>query len=70
MCHCLFSTQLLVSRKDGCVYVWRANVANKNRYSDTVGNKGAFINITPDLKLDYVTFEAVVSFLMEGGEFF
>ncbi|KAG0180293.1 Serine/threonine-protein phosphatase 5 [Apophysomyces sp. BC1034] len=26
---------------------------------DTVGNKGAWINITPDMKLDYVTFEAV-----------
>lgn len=28
-------------------------------YSDTVGNKGALINITPDMKLDYVTFDAV-----------
>lgn len=29
--------------------------------SDSVGNKGAMINITPDMKLDYKTFEAVVS---------
>jgi len=28
-------------------------------YCDTIGNKGAIINITPDLKLNYVTFEAV-----------
>ncbi|RUS20293.1 Metallo-dependent phosphatase-like protein, partial [Jimgerdemannia flammicorona] len=27
--------------------------------SDTVGNKGALINISPDLKLEYKTFEAV-----------
>lgn len=38
--------------------------------SDTVGNKGAFINITPDMKLDYVSFTAVVSLdvSMKQGE--
>lgn len=29
--------------------------------SDSVGNKGALINITSDIKLDYKTFDAVVS---------
>ncbi|CDS09702.1 hypothetical protein LRAMOSA02379 [Lichtheimia ramosa] len=44
-----------VIEHDGkCVTVFSAP-----NYCDTVGNKGAFINITPDLKLDYVTFEAV-----------
>jgi serine/threonine-protein phosphatase 5 len=33
-------------------------------YSDTIGNKGALINITPDLELSYKTFEAVVSIIM------
>ncbi|OBZ84553.1 Serine/threonine-protein phosphatase 5 [Choanephora cucurbitarum] len=37
-----------------CVTVFSAP-----NYCDTVGNKGALINITPDLKIDYVTFEAV-----------
>lgn len=35
--------------------------------SDSVGNKGALINITPDMKLDYKTFEAVVSDKKGGG---
>ncbi|KAI8385703.1 Metallo-dependent phosphatase-like protein [Blakeslea trispora] len=37
-----------------CVTVFSAP-----NYCDTVGNKGALINITPDLKIDYVTFDAV-----------
>ncbi|KAI9246852.1 Metallo-dependent phosphatase-like protein [Sporodiniella umbellata] len=44
-----------VIEHDGkCVTVFSAP-----NYCDTVGNKGALINITPDLKMDYVTFEAV-----------
>ncbi|KAL1932684.1 hypothetical protein VTP01DRAFT_8362 [Rhizomucor pusillus] len=44
-----------VIEHDGkCVTVFSAP-----NYCDTVGNKGALINITPDMKLDYVTFEAV-----------
>ncbi|KAI8974647.1 Metallo-dependent phosphatase-like protein [Pilobolus umbonatus] len=44
-----------VIEHDGkCVTVFSAP-----NYCDTVGNKGAFINITPDIKLDYVTFTAV-----------
>ncbi|PHZ10157.1 MgPPT1, serine threonine phosphatase 2A catalytic sub-unit like protein [Rhizopus microsporus ATCC 52813] len=44
-----------VIEHDGkCVTVFSAP-----NYCDTVGNKGALINITPDLKLDYVTFSAV-----------
>ncbi|KAG2196000.1 hypothetical protein INT47_011505 [Mucor saturninus] len=37
-----------------CVTVFSAP-----NYCDTVGNKGALINISPDMKLDYVTFDAV-----------
>ncbi|KAG1053454.1 hypothetical protein G6F43_004473 [Rhizopus delemar] len=44
-----------VIEHDGkCVTVFSAP-----NYCDTVGNKGALINITPDMKLDYVTFTAV-----------
>ncbi|KAG2233053.1 hypothetical protein INT48_009853 [Thamnidium elegans] len=44
-----------VIEHDGkCVTVFSAP-----NYCDTVGNKGALINITPDMKLDYVTFSAV-----------
>ncbi|KAI9498777.1 Metallo-dependent phosphatase-like protein [Zychaea mexicana] len=44
-----------VIEHDGkCVTVFSAP-----NYCDTVGNKGAYINITPDIKLDYVTFEHV-----------
>ncbi|KAI8147043.1 Metallo-dependent phosphatase-like protein [Fennellomyces sp. T-0311] len=44
-----------VIEHDGrCVTVFSAP-----NYCDTVGNKGAYINITPDMKLDYVTFEHV-----------
>ncbi|KAI8877755.1 protein phosphatase 5 [Backusella circina FSU 941] len=44
-----------VIEHDGkCVTVFSAP-----NYCDTVGNKGAFINITPDMKLDYVSFSAV-----------
>ncbi|KAI8973482.1 Metallo-dependent phosphatase-like protein [Mycotypha africana] len=44
-----------VIEHDGqCVTVFSAP-----NYCDTVGNKGALINITPDLKKDYVTFSAV-----------
>ncbi|KAI9022292.1 Serine/threonine-protein phosphatase-like protein 5 [Phycomyces nitens] len=44
-----------VIEHDGkCVTVFSAP-----NYCDSVGNKGAYINITPDMKLDYVTFEAV-----------
>ncbi|KAG1468455.1 hypothetical protein G6F56_003821 [Rhizopus delemar] len=44
-----------VIEHDGkCVTVFSAP-----NYCDTVGNKGALINITPDLKMDYVTFTAV-----------
>ncbi|ORZ03546.1 Metallo-dependent phosphatase-like protein [Syncephalastrum racemosum] len=44
-----------VIEHDGkCVTVFSAP-----NYCDSVGNKGAMINITPDMKLDYKTFEAV-----------
>ncbi|KAI8638877.1 Metallo-dependent phosphatase-like protein [Parasitella parasitica] len=44
-----------VIEHDGkCVTVFSAP-----NYCDTVGNKGALINITPDLKKDYITFSAV-----------
>ncbi|CAO3642037.1 unnamed protein product [Cunninghamella blakesleeana] len=44
-----------VIEHDGkCVTVFSAP-----NYCDSVGNKGALINITPDMKLDYKTFEAV-----------
>ncbi|KAI7870813.1 Serine/threonine-protein phosphatase-like protein 5 [Spinellus fusiger] len=44
-----------VIEHDGkCVTVFSAP-----NYCDMVGNKGAYINITPDMALDYVTFEAV-----------
>ncbi|KAL0079741.1 Metallo-dependent phosphatase-like protein [Phycomyces blakesleeanus] len=44
-----------VIEHDGkCVTVFSAP-----NYCDSVGNKGAYINITPDMVLDYVTFEAV-----------
>ncbi|KAG0171579.1 Serine/threonine-protein phosphatase 5 [Apophysomyces sp. BC1015] len=43
------------------VYLWSPCYQKIHKFvsSDTVGNKGAWINITPDMKLDYVTFEAV-----------
>lgn len=42
------------------IYCVCVNVNWSGAISDTVGNKGALINITPDMKLDYVTFTAVV----------
>jgi serine/threonine-protein phosphatase 5 len=46
-----------VIEHDGkCVTVFSAP-----NYCDSVGNKGALINFTPDLKKDYITFSAVVS---------
>ncbi|KAI8084252.1 Metallo-dependent phosphatase-like protein [Gilbertella persicaria] len=46
-----------VIEHDGkCVTVFSAP-----NYCDTVGNKGALINFTPDLKKEYITFDAVVS---------
>ncbi|KAF7731723.1 hypothetical protein EC973_008895 [Apophysomyces ossiformis] len=44
----------VIEHEGRCVTVFSAP-----NYCDTVGNKGAWINITPDMKLDYVTFEAV-----------
>ncbi|KAI7898859.1 Metallo-dependent phosphatase-like protein [Cokeromyces recurvatus] len=47
-----------VIEHDGkCVTVFSAP-----NYCDTVGNKGALINMTPDLKKEYITFTAVVSY--------
>ncbi|RCI03266.1 hypothetical protein CU098_001338, partial [Rhizopus stolonifer] len=44
-----------VIEHDGkCVTVFSAP-----NYCDTVGNKGALINFTPDLKKEYITFDAV-----------
>ncbi|CAG8527579.1 2888_t:CDS:10 [Paraglomus occultum] len=44
----------VVEHNGKCITVFSAP-----NYCDTIGNKGALINITPDLKLDYKTFEAV-----------
>ncbi|RUP47895.1 Metallo-dependent phosphatase-like protein [Jimgerdemannia flammicorona] len=45
----------VIEHNGKCVTVFSAP-----NYCDTVGNKGALINISPDLKLEYKTFEAVV----------
>jgi len=44
----------VIEHNGKCITVFSAP-----NYCDTIGNKGAIINITPDLKLNYVTFEAV-----------
>ncbi|KAJ3409241.1 Serine/threonine-protein phosphatase 5 [Chytriomyces hyalinus] len=43
-----------VGHKGRCITIFSAP-----NYCDNVGNKGAFINIGPDLKLNYRQFEAV-----------
>lgn len=62
MYYCFFGPKLLVSIIRHRYY-FILQVINHNILrvtSDTIGNKGAIINITSDLKLDYKTFEAVV----------
>jgi len=44
----------VIEHNGKCITVFSAP-----NYCDTIGNKGAIINITSDLKLDYKTFEAV-----------
>ncbi|ORX90653.1 putative phospho protein phosphatase [Basidiobolus meristosporus CBS 931.73] len=44
----------VIEHNGKCVTVFSAP-----NYCDSVGNKGAYINVTPDLKLTYKTFEAV-----------
>ncbi|RIA82021.1 Metallo-dependent phosphatase-like protein [Glomus cerebriforme] len=44
----------VIDHNGKCITVFSAP-----NYCDTIGNKGAIINITPDLKLEYKTFEAV-----------
>ena len=38
-------------------------------YSDQMGNKGAFITLTKDLKPEFTVYEAVVSTLIEPVQF-
>ncbi|CAG8792125.1 12929_t:CDS:10, partial [Gigaspora margarita] len=44
----------VIEHNGKCITVFSAP-----NYCDTIGNKGALINITPDLQLNYKTFEAV-----------
>jgi serine/threonine-protein phosphatase 5 len=47
----------VIEHNGKCVTVFSAP-----NYCDQMGNKGAYIHVTDDVKLSYHTFEAVVSF--------